>query len=233
MRIAVCDDSKKMREQVRMCINAFDAKYEVTEFEDGGGLLRSKEKFDLVFLDIEMPNLDGMSAAKRLREQKNDVLIVFLTSHEELVFDAFEVKAFRFLKKPVACKEVHDVLRALEKEISHTEKIMITQKGKVWEIPLKNVLYLEAYGDGTYVYDTEGNVYETSEQLKVWESKLQNKYFYRIHKSFFIALEHVRGVENDIVLLGESREPLKIARRNVGEFKKVYWDYIDKHAKVI
>ena len=94
-------------------------------------------------------------------------------------------------------------------------------------------MYLEAYGDGTYIYDTLGNVYESSEQLKVWEGKLQSKCFYRIHKSFFIALEHVRGVENDIVKIGESKVSLKIARRNVGEFKKVYLEYIDKHAKVI
>lgn len=233
MRIAVCDDSRQMREQVGACINAFDVEYEVVEFEDGSGLVGSKEQFDLVFLDIEMPILDGMSAAKKLREQKNDVPIVFLTSHDEMVYNAFKVKAFRFLRKPVDYKEVHDVLCAIEEEMSHTEKIMITQKRKVWELPLKKVLYLEAYGDGTYIYDTWGNVYESSEQLKVWEGKLQNKYFYRIHKSFLIALEHVRGVENDIVKIGESKVSLKIARRNVGEFKKAYLEYIDKHAKVI
>lgn len=233
MRIAICDDSKVFREQMKYCICSYNALFEIKEYSDGNELIQSNEQFDLIFLDIEMPKMDGMTASKKLRERKDDVPIVFLTCHDELVYDAFEVKAFRFLKKPVPCEKVHDVLRALEKEVSQTEKILITQKNKLWEIPLKNVLYLETYGDGTYIYDTLGNVYESSEQLKVWESKLQNKYFYRIHKSFFIALEHVRGVENDIVMLGESGVSLRIARRNIGKFKKAYRDYIDKHAKVI
>ena len=92
---------------------------------------------------------------------------------------------------------------------------------------------MEAYGDGTYLYDIFGNVYDSSEQLKVWESKLQGRYFYRIHKSFLVALAHVSGMENDTVMLGENRIPLKIARRNVGEFRRAYWDYIDKHARIV
>lgn len=233
MRVAICDDETVYREETRKGILAYNAGIEIVEYKDGNELVQSQERFDLIFLDIEMPGMDGMMAAKRLREQKDDVLIAFLTSHEELVYDAFEVKAFRFLRKPVNCKEMQDVLQAAEKEIKQTEKVRIIQKGKVWEIPLKTVLYLEAYGDGTYIYDTYGGVYESTEQLKVWENRLQGQCFYRIHKSFLVALEHVRGVENDIVKLGEGRVPLKIARRNVGEFKKTYCDYIDKHAKVI
>ena len=233
MRIAICDDIKEFREQIKSSINSYNAMFEIVEYSNGSQLVQSKEQYDLIFLDIEMPEMDGMTVARKLREQKNEVPIVFLTSHEELVYNAFEVKAFRFLRKPVDRKELSRTLQALEQEITRTEMIMITQKGKLREIPLRTVLYLEAYGDGTYIYDIFGNVYESLEQLKVWESKLQDKYFYRIHKSLIVALEHVKGVENDIVKLGEKEVSLKIARRSVGEFKKSYLEYIDKNAKVI
>lgn len=133
MRVAICDDEAVYREETKKGILAYNSEIEIVEYKDGKELVQSQERFDLIFLDIEMPEMNGMEAAEIVREQKNDVPLVFLTSHDELVYDAFKVRAFRFLRKPVNCEEVQDVLQAVEKEIKQTEKIQIIQKGKVWE----------------------------------------------------------------------------------------------------
>ena len=100
MRIAICDDEKKYREETKNCIKEYNPEFEIVEFEDGSDLVKAKEAFDLILLDVEMPQLDGMTAAKQLRKQKSDAEIVFLTSYEKYVYDAFDIRALQFLKKP-------------------------------------------------------------------------------------------------------------------------------------
>jgi len=233
MRIAVCDDVKGLRNQVKKLICSYNNKYVVTEFSDGSELVRTGESFDLIFLDIDMPGMDGLSAAKELRKREDPVLIAFLTSHDELVRQVFKVDAFRFLEKPINPKEFCEVMHSAENELQKKERIVIKSRGEQWEIPLSTIDYLEAYGDGTYIYDSKGKVYESTEQLKNWENRLQGKYFFRIHKSFLVALSRVEGIVNEEAILFGRTERLKISRRKVTEFKEAHWDYIDKHAKVI
>lgn len=178
MRIAVCDDIKGIRMQLNSCIKEYNKIFEVCEYANGMELLSAKEKFDLIFLDVEMPGKDGMLVAKEIRERKDEVPIVFLTSHDEWVYDAFEIRAFRFLKKPLEKRKLNEVLCDVEEEYFQVEKVVIHKKGKVYAINLLDVVCLEAFGDGTFVYDRWGRVYESSEQLKIWESRLAEKDFF-------------------------------------------------------
>lgn len=233
MRIAICDDVKLLRNQVKKLIQAYNDTYAVVEFSDGKELVLAKDTFDLILLDIDMPGMDGLSTAREFRNREDQVPIAFLTSHKELVREVFKVNAFRFLEKPIKPEELYEVMQSAERELQKQERIVIKNRGEQWEIPLNAIDYLEAYGDGTYIYDSKGKVYESSEQLKTWENRLQGKYFFRIHKSFLVALSRVEGIENEEAILFGRKERLKISRRKVVELKEAHWDYIDKHAKVI
>ncbi|MBP3617471.1 MAG: response regulator transcription factor [Lachnospiraceae bacterium] len=230
-RIAVCDDEKIFREQVIKQIRAYDDRVVLHEYTSGDKLLQTGEVYDLIFLDIEMPGSNGMVTAKKLREKKVESHIVFLTTHKECVFDAFKVRAFRFLNKPVNPAKLREVLQELEKEKQSDERIVVEQKGKSFDILLKHVVYLEAFGDGTYIYDKYGQVYSSSMQLKEWEEKLQEKGFYRIHKSYMVSMAYVKSRDKEMLELSDLDVTLKIARRNVGEFKEAYLNYVDKNAK--
>lgn len=230
-RIAVCDDEKIFREQVIKQIRVYDDRVVLHEYTSGDKLLQTDEVYDLIFLDIEMPGSNGMVTAKKLREKKVESHIVFLTTHKECVFDAFKVRAFRFLNKPVNPAKLREVLQELEKEKQSDERIVVEQKGKSFDILLKHVVYLEAFGDGTYIYDKYGQVYSSSMQLKEWEEKLQEKGFYRIHKSYMVSMAYVKSRDKELLELSDLDVTLKIARRNVGEFKEAYLNYIDKNAK--
>ena len=106
MRLAIVDDESVYRSQVAELISSVYGKADVSCFlyADGSELIRSFEngfKLDAIFLDIEMKDIDGMTAAKKIREYSKDIPIIFLTSHTELAMDGYEVDAFRFLSKPV------------------------------------------------------------------------------------------------------------------------------------
>ena len=101
LKVAVCDDEKIICNEIKKRLLEIRPEFEVLLFSSGDELIKSDKNFDLIFLDIEMPQLDGMETAQILRKNHKNEYIIFLTSHSELMAEAFKVKAFRFLEKPI------------------------------------------------------------------------------------------------------------------------------------
>ena len=142
MKIALCDDEKIFRDDIYRYIIKYNPDYEIREFPNGRALLNSREEFDIIFLDIEMPELNGMDTAAKLRNFSSDSIIIFLTSHIEKVQDAFKVRAFRFLTKPVQEDALKEAFTQAVKEISEQEKILINQKGRISEVKIDDIVYI-------------------------------------------------------------------------------------------
>jgi len=233
MKIAMCDDEKFFRDILYGEIKKINSSYEIKEYHNGREMLDSREKYDVIFLDIDMPELNGMETAVRLRKLASDSLIIFVTSHMEFVQEAFKVRAFRFLSKPVNKKDLYEAVSEAERELSAQEKVVITQKGKTYEIKLSAVVYIESYGDYTYVYDNAGNSYECSVTLKEWEKRLEGKHFFKIHKSYIISMRYVtKIIENKVTLEGVISE-LTVSRRNISLFKDAYFEFIKNSSRLI
>lgn len=233
MKIAICDDEANIRNLLRQKIAERPEDANITEFSDGSGLLASKDNFDVIFLDIEMPRTDGMETAAKLREKGVCSLMIFLTSHDEFMRDAFKVKAFRFLSKPVAEKELNEALDEAEKELASQNKLIIEQRGRIYEIRLADVLYIEAYGDGTYIYDSSGNVYDSKKQLRQWEGELSEHSFFKIHKSYIVSLAQVIKIEGNEVTLSGLKKPLTVSRRNLSAFKEAYLNFVKYNSRIV
>ena len=124
-------------------------------------------------------------------------------------------------------------MQAADTRISSRERIVINQKGKVYELNLSDIVYLEAFGDGTYIYDRFGRHYESFEQLKTWDEKLKDKGFFKIHKSYIVSLAYVESREDNSVTLKSTNNTLPVSRRNVTEFKEAYIEFIKKNAHII
>ena len=135
MRIAVCDDERKAAEDLIARIKKIDRECRVFCYTEGISLLHDG-CFDLVFLDIGMEPMNGMEAAKRLREMNQKVLIVFITALKEYVFDSFEVGAFWYLLKPVSQDKLKDVLYRARKQWeqqndSGEQQVLSRRKAKI------------------------------------------------------------------------------------------------------
>lgn len=122
MKIAVCDDeeifSMKLKKYLEQYYNSIDLIIDV--FKSGEDFIRKikslTDRYDIVFLDIEMSPIDGIETAKKLRENNKDVIIIFLTSHGEFATDGYEVDAFRFLIKPVQEVKLKRALQDVQKK---------------------------------------------------------------------------------------------------------------------
>lgn len=234
-KIAVCDDEQIFVDDVVEKLSEQSEQCEISEYLSGEELLNSPLEFNIIFLDIEMTGINGINAAFNLRERGFDGMIIFLTSHAEFMPDAFKVKAFRYLDKPIDIMKFNEAFSEAKKEIMNTEHILLSDRsGKTVYLKLTDIVYLEAYGDGTYIYGKTGIVYDTDKPLKYWKEQIGTEHFYQIHKSFIVSYLYVSDISKDgkVVVKG-IKQPLDISRRNVVPFRNGFFNYIRKYARIV
>lgn len=231
-KIAICDDDAIVHRQIKKLLEGEFQKYVIDEYNSGEELVKSEKKYDLIFLDIEMDKLNGLRTAKLLRNKKREDYIVFLTSHLEFMSEAFKVKAFRFLSKPIQEEKFFEALKEAEKEKFIDEKIVVPSLGMKYMIDQRDIVYIESLGDGTCVYTEEGE-YVTTKTLKYWEEALNQVRFFKIHKSFLIGMQYVKIVSQTHVQMGVKEISIPIARRQKTEFQKVYMQYVREYSRIL
>ena len=230
-KVAICDDENIIINEVVRRLKKHNENYEICCFNSGVELLKSDLSFSIIFLDIEMEKINGIETALMLRENKYDGIIIFLTSHDELMSDAFKVKAFRFLNKPIDNEKFNESILAAEKEILSFNFITICEKDKYIYLKWSDIVYLEAYGDGTYIYDKNLKVYDTDNSLKYWMEQIGTEHFFQIHKSLAVSFLYVSSVsKNSTVNMQVYSKDLTISRRKFSAFKAAFFEYVKKHA---
>ena len=228
MQIAICDDEPNFRDELRNYLVEYKKdrrlQLDIYEFENGNDLCISKIPFDIVFLDYQMPLLDGMETARILRE--NNVLcnIVFVTNYPDFVFESFEVNPYRFWKKPIEFEKVESLLNLYIKQHKMLAPIMIFDYDGQKIIESKDVVYLE--GDGRYcIIRTRFETVHSSKTLSGVLELLPQYCFFRIHKSYAVNLYCVKRILGNEVWLNNGEKVL-ISRNNVSKFKVAYKNFI-------
>lgn len=232
LKVAICEDDTILCEDAKQRILKIRPDYLIDTYFTGDELLLTDARYDIVFLDIEMPGRDGMCIAKELREKKYSGHIVFLTSHTEFMPQAFKVKAFRFLDKPIKVEDLEETLVQSEKEIYQDKKLIIMDYGVERLINVSDILYIEVQKNKTLIY-TIYEVLETNYTLKYWVRELSTKDFFQVHKSYIVSLRNIKEFDVDCVRLHGTEVSVPVSRRNVSTLKKVFFDYVRSNAKYI
>lgn len=232
MRIAICDDQGVCLEQtlsaVKMCLQGIDARIDL--FNGGVPFLQAFQKrpYDLVFLDIEMPEIDGISLAKKLRKLSNDVPIIFLTSHIEYALEGYEVNALRYLTKPVDPRKLLDVIRVVAERMRQQHILWVKTELEEQRIPVHEILYMEAQNQNILISTTKG-IHCVRYNLSRYEEELAQDGFFRPHRSYLVSLAHIQSIgQGTITLDNGSRLPLSRSKEKA--LKEVLFQYIQKEA---
>ena len=144
MDIAVVDDEKEIREYLCGLIRKQKPKSRVKSYAAGEELLAAGERFDIVFMDVKMDGMNGIEAARSLRERQEETVLIFITGIKEYVFDALDLYAFQYLLKPVDEKKFEEVLDRAEKEAGRKkERREIFIKAKNLTLAEADILYIE------------------------------------------------------------------------------------------
>ena len=223
MRIMVCDDNELFLSAFKQKIEDYCAKKDwecqIVVFSDPKKILNESIKdVEIVFLDIDMPNRNGLDIARELRSQSEELIIVFVTGFLEYAPNGYTVGAFRYLLKndvdnslPKCLDDIWEKLYVKQDAIA-----FLTEEQETINIQLKNIIYIEGTAR-RYV-----RVHLTSEMTPVIEcrgslvdytNELYEKGFMRIQKSFIVNLIHVKDIRSYVAYL-DNGETLKVSRND-------------------
>jgi DNA-binding LytR/AlgR family response regulator len=227
MRIAICDDLQREREVLRKCVEKIQINAEVFEYENGNELLvhHKNNRYDIVFLDILMPIINGINIAEAIREYDRETPIVFLTTSEEFAVRSYRVFAFDYLLKPIQEIEIHNCLRrfsALKKDIA---LINVKLMGVDTKILISNILYLESNLHKIVFHLAGSREIQLTAKLSDYEMLIESFNFCRCHKSYIVNIEHVSSIIGDQYTMTNG-DKIKISRQHFSNAKKTYFNYV-------
>lgn len=236
IEIAVCDDDKAFLKEIDTILkkqNPFGGKYNLTFFQSGMALLKNtKIRFDLIFLDIQMPKLDGIKTAKFLREQGNNAVLVFLTAVSIPSTETFKVAPFRYLVKPLTQANLSEDLPEIFDEVIRRYQTLLIKCGeRLHEIKISAILYLTINHKSVDIVTDSGR-FTTKETMRELEQKLSPFGFVHSHKSYLINLNRVSALERLSVTM-ESGEELPISQPKAVSFRKSFIEYAERKVGIL
>ena len=230
IRIAICDDEKHMSDHIRSLVSDFFRKknreISLRMFSGGEELLSYNGQIDILFLDIQMKDMDGMETARKLRADQFRGFLVFITVLKEMVFQSFEVQAYDYLVKPVDKKQFEKTMERLYASMQNaSEDILLVQKGYEGRIIREDeIVFCEIIDRKIYLNLTSGEVVDYYERIENLETKLDNR-FYRCHRSYLINLKHLKGYKNGTACMDNGKE-IPVSRLRSREFSGVVLQYM-------
>lgn len=216
IRIAVCDDEKIMLDTIcERIADYYASDCEIVKYEDGKRLLEESKKqlFDVLFLDIDMPELNGMEVAQIIRETNRYIKIIFVTNKDSLVYKTLQYTPFRYIRKAHFDEEFPEAAEELKKsliESSRTETFSL--KNRKICVKLRDIVYAEVINHTLkVVLEKETlNITKTMDEL---DETIGSFGFIRIHKSYLVNYRYISSVEAaDVVLNSGEKLPLSKKR---------------------
>ncbi|MFV0466943.1 MAG: LytR/AlgR family response regulator transcription factor [Lachnospiraceae bacterium] len=225
LTIAICDDEKqflhRIRDYVTESLNKKHVVFEIDTFNSGQAFINTGfelAKYDIVFMDINMDQMNGLEAAQRIREISKDVYIVFVTAFIDYSLEGYKVNAIRYLLKNNVNmgKAIHECLGAILENMDYnieTEEFEFKEGTRT--VSLDRIVYIESklHKLKFFVLEDQIEVYTLYEILNKMEEKLNKDTFLRIHQSYLVNMKYISSINRtEVILRDHSRLPMPRAR---------------------
>ncbi len=230
MRVIIVDDEAPSRAELKYFVEKSSKMVLEHEFDNAIDALSYVEDHgvDCVFLDVNMPKLDGIGLAKIINRMKDQPLIVFVTAHKDFAIEAFEVEAFDYLLKPFSEERILKTIKKLEAmdKQSHTLDKLTVWKNEVMQVlKCDDILFCQACERSTRIY-TIKEQFVVNMTISEFSKRLSSEIFFRSHRSYLINLNQIYEIvpwfNNTYVLKFEGRdEEVPVSRGHMKLFKQV------------
>ncbi len=226
MKIGICDDQIEIAKMLYQYVYDFQIKYnyqwEIVIYTSGKEILKDVKEFDLVFMDIEMPEQDGIETGKMIRKMNPFCKIIMATGMENRFKEAFHIQAFRFITKPFEMREVEEALNSFVDANIGNKLLEMSFNREVYVVKEREIRYIQAYnGYSEIIVDNVTMRKEIS--LNDIEEILDGRIFVRIHRQYIVNLCWVDKYVDGYVYIGNRK--IQISRRKKKEFEKKYVEY--------
>lgn len=230
MHIAICDDEKYFRDILHSELDNYSKKRSLTfiihEFEDGVDLLNTELEFDLIFLDHQMKERNGIDTVDALRKRNDNTTVIFVSSYQAIVFESMKYKTFRFLVKPLDNEKLIEAVNAVIKEKQDLTSVAVKDEinQKTVTIPAREIIYAQAENIYAAVI-TEKGAYKYLHKISMLEEELDCGYFFKTNRSYLVNFNYVESYNSKEITLTNGHKAL-ISKPKLKPFKQAYLTYL-------
>lgn len=230
VRIAVVEDEdiyvRQLTDYLYQYGREAGEEFDVAVFRDGDGITSKYEaKFDIILMDIQMKFVDGMTAAKEIRNIDSKVIIIFITNMTQYAIRGYEVDALDYVLKPV---DYFAFSQRIAKAVSRLRRrdrkfMMVNVRGGVMRLDVEDIYYIESKGHNL-IFHTAGGEYSGYGTMKQVQEELENAGFSRGNKCYLMNLKHVEGIQDKCAVI--KGEKLQLSRPRMNSFMQEltkYW----------
>ena len=236
MRIAICDDNKETTEIIKEKLEVIlkdEGEFfpDITLYTNGEDLIREAAlaKFDVVFLDIEMPEVRGDEIADYFQKAFENIVLIFVSSHNHYVFDVLKYNPASFVRKTNLDSDLRDSLQVIMERLLKIRKTVLTEtsKGKVSLCP-SLIWYFESFGHKIEVNYAKGKKIVIHTSLRKIEKQFGPEGFLRIYKSIIVNVEYIRHLEEKGVVMDDPTIHLPVSKYRMDVVKERFFEMLER-----
>lgn len=225
LKIAICDDEQifleKLLNQISVEFAKTDIRFHFTSYMNGVKLLLDNEKevYDLVFLDIEMPHINGIEVAEQIRQRNPYVSIIFITNREDLVFQSLRYRPFRFIRKSRIREELPEAVEGIIQKLnSENRYYTITFNNSPIQLRIVDIIYIESMRHDIY-FNCQEQTYRVKSNLSKLEKEFETYGFIRVHSGFLVNYRYIYSIDKTKVVLN-NKEMVPLSRHRIETVKQ-------------
>lgn len=230
MRILICDDEQKFIDELKFHIERYMQTHlinaEITTTVSPEKIVKGDAVYDLAFLDIQMPGVDGITLGKELKSRNSKLILFYVTAYSDYLDEAMDLQIFRYFYKPFDEKRLYASLDRAMEYLDESYVDIIVEGGKESvKIPVDDILFVRRENRKITVF-TVDKEYVCKSGFDEILSKLPNTFFYLVHKSFLVNIHHITKYSYTEIYVGDTR--ISVATRKQADFHKFWFDYVKR-----
>ncbi len=226
MIIGICDDLSAARGELKEIVENYcrknQVKAEIMTFANGEEAIAGMDFPDVLFLDIEMPGMDGIDVGRQILKENRKCKVIMETSHEERFKEAFQIEAYRFVSKPFYPPEIEAALEDALNSFIGFDKVELYEGRRICQVAQKDILFLKAYDGYTEAY-LNGRVMRKDISLQQMEKMLDERLFFRINRKCVVNMSMIERYKNGVAQIGGVE--IKASRRRKKDFEAAFLRY--------
>ena len=242
MHFAIVEDDKLYQDKLLEYLRRFEKEqmgtnggtepFKISTFSDGKAIVDHYQPvYDVILMDIEMGEMDGMSAAEEIRRMDADVVIIFITNLAQYAIRGYQVEALDYVLKPISYYAFSQRIERAMQRMKRRQRAFLSiseGKGSITRLDLRDLKFVEVIGHAIIYHTTRGEIPSTG-SISELEKTLDSKQFFRCNKGYLVNLDQVEKVDGNMALVGG--EAVQISRARKKAFMDALNDYMSEVAK--
>lgn len=237
VNIAICDDNTKHISILENYLfEISNIKIECDAYQSGESFVNAYknniERYDVIFLDMEMKELNGIETANLIREFDEHIIIVFVTSHSEYMKESFQCQPFRFIEKPLDYDELKKVFFDIKDKLSKKRKVFsFTENKTKVRLFCDDILYCESQAHWVWI-NTKDKSYKICKTLSDLYEQLDKEMMFQVHKSFIVNFNYIFTIKESNIQLYHCDKLIPISRSYKKAFLEEYTNFTERNLYV-